>query len=316
MSNISTIFQGLANTLTTQVNALATLLGGSTPTPASTAAQAVLTSSQSIVSTMNAFYLGTFAVDPTVDGNSLPVQIGAQYYNSATSKNRIYTTTGWQDIADSAGAMGVNAASSAAASAAAAVSAATSAVTAATQQNNIGNTISNGTGTDGGALTGTETTPMSRGNGILQTTWSKVATYVLSAIANGTSTDVGAITGAEIIPASRGAGLLQVTITELNGWMDAQHLNQRILGWSYAKAWQLVSATRDVNEALVTASIVWPDGATGTFTTDTASTGKLGELDAWHVTYVNGTVTHTITQTAVTRDAGGGITAQPAITIA
>lgn len=96
----------------------------------------------------------------------------------------------------------------------------------------------------------------------------------------------------------------------------AQPINERLLGWAYANAFQLVSATRDANEAIVTASIVWPDGGTGTFTTDVASTSFPGAIDAWHATYVNGNVTHTVTQPAVTRDANGAVTAQPAITIA
>ncbi|MFM0226172.1 hypothetical protein [Paraburkholderia dipogonis] len=92
-------------------------------------------------------------------------------------------------------------------------------------------------------------------------------------------------------------------------------LNQSLLQWAYASAFRLVSATRDANAAIVTASIVWPDGATGTFTTDTASTAFPGAIDAWHATYINGVISHTVTQTAVTRDATGAVTAQPAITI-
>lgn len=92
-------------------------------------------------------------------------------------------------------------------------------------------------------------------------------------------------------------------------------LPQNILQWAYSSAFQLVSATRDPNEAIETASIVWPDGATGKFTTDVASTAFPGAIDAWHATYINGSVTHTITQPTVTRDANGAVTAQPAITI-
>ncbi|MBB3004341.1 hypothetical protein FHX57_006723 [Paraburkholderia tropica] len=88
-----------------------------------------------------------------------------------------------------------------------------------------------------------------------------------------------------------------------------------LLNWAYGNIFRLVSATRDSNEAIVTASIIWPDGATGTFTTDVASTAFPGAIDAWHATYVNGSVSHTITQPAVTRDANGAVIAQPAITI-
>lgn len=87
-----------------------------------------------------------------------------------------------------------------------------------------------------------------------------------------------------------------------------------LLSWAYSSSFQLVSATRDVNEAIITADIVWPDGVTGVFTTDVASTAFPGAIDAWHATYI-GSPTKTITQTTVTRDAAGAVTAQPAITI-
>lgn len=87
-----------------------------------------------------------------------------------------------------------------------------------------------------------------------------------------------------------------------------------LLSWAYSSSFQLVSATRDSNEAIITASIVWPDGVTGIFTTDVASTAFPGAIDAWHATYVN-SPTKTITQTVVTRDAAGAVIAQPAITV-
>ncbi|MEX3764397.1 hypothetical protein [Paraburkholderia phenoliruptrix] len=97
--------------------------------------------------------------------------------------------------------------------------------------------------------------------------------------------------------------------------MTEASLTEKLLAWAYASAFQLKSATRDANEAIVSAQIVWPDGATGTFTTDSASTAFPGAVDAWHATYVNGSITHTVTQPAITRDAGGGVLKQPDITI-
>lgn len=88
-----------------------------------------------------------------------------------------------------------------------------------------------------------------------------------------------------------------------------------LLQWAYGNTFQLVSSTRDDNGAIVTADIVWPDGSTGTFATDIASTDFPGAIDAWHATYVNNGITKTITQPSVTRDANGAVTAQPAITI-
>lgn len=87
-----------------------------------------------------------------------------------------------------------------------------------------------------------------------------------------------------------------------------------LLSWAYANTFRLVSATRDDNGAIITANIIWPDGVTGTFTTDVASTDFPGAIDAWHATYAS-TPSKTITQPTVTRDDNGAVTAQPAITI-
>ena len=69
--------------------------------------------------------------------------------------------------------------------------------------------------------------------------------------------------------------------------------------------------TRDAGGAPTSAAVVWPDGTTGTFT-GTPSPTFAGALDAYTITY--GT-TRTYTQPAVTRNAAGNITTQPAITI-
>lgn len=84
--------------------------------------------------------------------------------------------------------------------------------------------------------------------------------------------------------------------------------------WANAQTFQLVSATRDANSAIITASIVWPDGITGVFTTDLASVDFPGAIDAWHATYA-GTPAKLITQASVTRDDNGAVIVQPAITI-
>jgi len=91
--------------------------------------------------------------------------------------------------------------------------------------------------------------------------------------------------------------------------------NSQILGWAYVQSFSVISATRNANNVITTASIVWPNGATGTFTTDTINT-TFNAIDAWHATHILGVVTKTVTQTAVTRNASGAVTAQPAITLA
>lgn len=93
-------------------------------------------------------------------------------------------------------------------------------------------------------------------------------------------------------------------------------LSQALIAWTLTQAFTVTSATRDANEAITTASVIWPDGATGTFTTDTASSAFPGAIDAYHVTHVLNGTTKTVTQPAVTRDAGGAVTAQPALVVA
>lgn len=87
-----------------------------------------------------------------------------------------------------------------------------------------------------------------------------------------------------------------------------------LLSWAYGNMFQLVSSTRDPNGAIVTANIIWPDGISGVFTTDVASTAFPGAIDAWHATYV-ASPSKLITQPAVTRDLNGAVTSQPAITV-
>ena len=118
--------------------------------------------------------------------------------------------------------------------------------------------------------------------------------------------------GMEVIKLSNG------TKWRFNGttWIDVTpaRSSDTLLGWAYGSLFQLVSATRDINEAIVTANIVWPDGVAGVFTTDVASVSFPGAIDAWHATYA-GSPAKTITQPTVTRDAAGAVIAQPAITI-
>jgi hypothetical protein len=87
----------------------------------------------------------------------------------------------------------------------------------------------------------------------------------------------------------------------------------KILAWALSSAYVLTNATRDVNGAVTVATLTWPDGSVGTFTTDVASTAFPGTVDAYHVTYtVPGTnAVITLTQTTVTRDANGAVLSQP-----
>jgi hypothetical protein len=71
--------------------------------------------------------------------------------------------------------------------------------------------------------------------------------------------------------------------------------------------------TRNANEVITSAAVVWPDGTAGTFTTDTI--GTLNTIDAYHITYGSPTVIHTFTQSAITRDSTGAATTVPAIVV-
>lgn len=94
--------------------------------------------------------------------------------------------------------------------------------------------------------------------------------------------------------------------TELNGLL--------LMAWANEQNFQLVSVTRDANGTIASATIKWPDGTGGTFTTDLASAEFPGAIDAWRATYL-GEATKTVVQAAVTRDANGSVIAQPDITI-
>lgn len=87
-----------------------------------------------------------------------------------------------------------------------------------------------------------------------------------------------------------------------------------VKGWAYAEAFAVISATRNVNNVIITANLVWPDGATGVFTTVTINTA-FNTIDAWTATYVRSGLSLLITQPLVTRNAEGAVTVQPVITI-
>lgn len=73
------------------------------------------------------------------------------------------------------------------------------------------------------------------------------------------------------------------------------------------------SVTRDGNGAPTSATVQWPDGASGVYS-GTASGTFLGAIDAYTITRVT-TGTATYTQPAVTRDGSGNITTRPNIIV-
>lgn len=74
------------------------------------------------------------------------------------------------------------------------------------------------------------------------------------------------------------------------------------------------SITRDANEAVISASVIWPDGAPGTFTATAVSAAFPGAVDSYTVTY-GSPVTRTYTQPLLTRNATGAVIFRPALVV-
>ena len=89
-------------------------------------------------------------------------------------------------------------------------------------------------------------------------------------------------------------------------------LTYGLRAWALSGAYALSSVSRDANGVLASATVTWPDGATGSFVTDQAS---VFGVSAYHVTHVAGGTTITLTQAAITRDSLGSVTDMPALTV-
>ncbi len=79
-----------------------------------------------------------------------------------------------------------------------------------------------------------------------------------------------------------------------------------------ADGYELTAITYDSDGVVTTATVLWPDGSAGTFTTVTKNATFL-TIDAFTVTHT--TSGKTITQALVTRSASGQVTVKPALTI-
>lgn len=94
---------------------------------------------------------------------------------------------------------------------------------------------------------------------------------------------------------------------------SAQTSASDILGWAYAKSYAMTSAAYDSSGCITSATVVWPDGSSGTYTT--ASKNSVFNVpDSYTVTHANSGLT--VSQPAVTRNSNGDITAQPTLAIA
>lgn len=74
------------------------------------------------------------------------------------------------------------------------------------------------------------------------------------------------------------------------------------------------SITRDSNQAVTSAAVVWPDGKPGTFTALVLSTAFPGAVDSYKITY-GSPIIKTFTQPTVTRNTVGAVTNVPQIVV-
>ena len=92
-----------------------------------------------------------------------------------------------------------------------------------------------------------------------------------------------------------------------------QSLAQQLAGWTESGAYEATAITFDADQVVTTATVAWPDGSAGTFTTVTKNT-TWSAVDAYTISHTDSGLT--VVQDAVTRDADGNVTTKPALTVA
>jgi len=85
--------------------------------------------------------------------------------------------------------------------------------------------------------------------------------------------------------------------------------------WAKSPDLLVVGNLAYVNGLLVTADVLWPDGKTGVMTI-LARQGGTNAVTSYKITHIDGAVTTTYTQPAITRDSDGNATVVPAIGVA
>jgi hypothetical protein len=106
-------------------------------------------------------------------------------------------------------------------------------------------------------------------------------------------------------------GTLDAGILGLTG--GATVTNARLIEWAEGEDYELTAITYDSDNVITTATVKWPDGSGGTFTTTTKDTTWLA-INAYTITHT--VASKTVTQAAVTRNSTGSITTKPAKTVA
>ena len=120
--------------------------------------------------------------------------------------------------------------------------------------------------------------------------------------------------GACLTPDQQRTAMLQLLcLISENGGGGGGSITTNLKAWSAGNCYTLTSATRDSDGVITTATVSWPDGSSGTFTTTSKNAIWL-VIDSYTITHVDSGLT--ATQPLVTRDANGNIVAQPAITVA
>lgn len=87
----------------------------------------------------------------------------------------------------------------------------------------------------------------------------------------------------------------------------------RLKEWVSGEDYEITAVTYDSDGVVTTATVKWPDGSAGTFTTTTKNSTWLA-VDAYTISHTDSS--NTVTQTAVTRDVNGQVTVKPALTVA
>ncbi len=88
--------------------------------------------------------------------------------------------------------------------------------------------------------------------------------------------------------------------------------NEELRAWAAAEAYPSFTPSRDSDGVITTATLTWPDGSAGVFTTVVKNATFL-VIDSFTVTHTASG--RTITQPTMTRDSNGNVTVRPALTI-
>ncbi len=115
----------------------------------------------------------------------------------------------------------------------------------------------------------------------------------------------GAVDGAGVLA----SGVVTWAKLATGSAVEAETLKQ----WTEGECYELTAITYDSDGVPTTATVKWPDGSAGTWTTVTKNSTWLA-VDAFTVSHTASS--KTVTQAAITRDANGQVTVKPALTVA